>query len=333
MRTSLSIIILQLTAMVSVAAIAVAQTEVTSTPPVPVVQPEDEDAKRIEDGIVASDAKQDGEVIRTGSTTFASLLKRLDDVYSLAEKIESEIEKIDKRHKNAASSAPVALAKVNDPPKSPQVLSDTAKPSPPEATLPALDAPAKAEVDIFDSFDSVAGDTIPTDATGDYIDTMPIPVLNGSTPDWVKNGLVMGEDHSFAISSTLMPDLEQCREDLKSRMMADVRVYLDKHVLQLSEASLLPELTQDYVEKYWVKKGQVFDNVQDRPSGTYHQLWIGLHISSEQLSKIREWEKQTVREQRTRKVGVFGGIGVCAITLLSGAVGLLARREKAKLKG
>jgi len=331
MRTTLSILILQLTAMVSLAAIAVAQSEDTSIPRAPVLQQE-EDAKRIEDPIVARDTKQDGEVVRTGNTSLSALLKRLDDVYSLAEKLKLEIEKIDMRHKNATSMAPAGLPLVDDPQKSPLALPDTANPSPPEAPAPTLPAPAKAEVDSSESFDSVAGDTTSMDATGDYLDTIPIPVLNGSTPDWVKNGLVMGEDHSFAISSTLMPDLEQCREDLKSRMMSDVRVYLDKHVLQFSEAYRLPELTQEYVEKYWVKKGQVFDNIQDRPSGSYHQLWIGLHISSEQLSKIREWEKQTVREQRTRKVGIFGGVGVFVITLLSGAVGLLARREKAKLK-
>ena len=114
--------------------------------------------------------------------------------------------------------------------------------------------------------------------------------------------------------------------------MSDVQAYLDKHVLEFVAADHLPELTQEYIEKYWVKKGQEFDNIQDRPSGMYHQLWIGLHISSEQLSKVRKWEKQSVRVQRTKKVGVLSGIGVFAITLLSGAIGVLASREKAKLK-
>ena len=164
-------------------------------------------------------------------------------------------------------------------------------------------------------------------------ETAPLPVLNDSTPEWVKNGLVLGDEHSLAISSTFLSDLDQCREDLKATMMSDVQAYLDKHVLKFAAADQLAELTQEYVEKYWVKKGQEFDNIQDRPSGMYHQLWIGLHISSEQLAKVRKWEAQSVREQRTKKVGVLGGISVVVITLLSGAVGVLARREKAKLKG
>ena len=332
MRTTLSIVILQLTTMFGLAAMAVAQSEETSTPPTPVVEQQD-GAKQAEDAKVDGDAKQEGEAARRVNT-ISLLYKRLEDAYSAIKKIESEIEKIDVRHIEALKATANASPLVSAAPKSPQeppVISIHSAPETP--AIPSIPAPAKAEVDGSESFDTVAGDTPSTDEVGKYIDTMPIPVLNGSTPEWVKNGLVLGEDLSFAISSTFMADLEQCREDLKSRMMSDVRDYLDKNVLQIAQAYSLPELTQEYVEKYWVKKGQVFDNIQDRPAGSYHQLWIGLHISSEQLAKIREWEKQTVREQRTRKVGVFGGVGVCAITLLSGAVGLLARREKAKLKG
>ncbi|MCY2982466.1 MAG: hypothetical protein NTY15_02380 [Planctomycetota bacterium] len=338
MRTTLSIVILQLTAMIVLAAIAVAQSEETFAPPNPLVE-QDNGAKHVEDAKVDGDAKQEVESAQKGNT-ISSLFKRLDDAYLAIEKIKVEIEKIDARHNEAVQAAAKASPLVRAMPKSTQEQPSSSIPSPP--AIPNIPAPAKAEVDGSESFDSVAGGISSVEAAGKYIDTMPIPVLNGSTPEWVKNGLVLGEehsalvpgeDHSFAISSTLMSDLEQCREDLKTRMMSEVRDYLDKHVLQFAEALRLPELTQEYVEKYWVKKGQVFDNIQDRPAGNYHQLWIGLHISSEQLTKIREWEKQTVREQRTRKVGIFGGLGVCAITLLSGAVGLLARREKAKLKG
>lgn len=157
-------------------------------------------------------------------------------------------------------------------------------------------------------------------------------VLNDETPEWIKEGIVLGEDHSLAVSSSLLPDIEQCHEDLKASMMRDVRAYLNKHVLENASASMLPQLTQEYVEKYWVKPSQTFDNVQDRPSGTYHQLWVGLHISADQLKKVREWERQSIRTSRTKKVGVLGGAGVAVITLLSGLVGVLARREKAKLK-
>ncbi len=310
MRITLSIFFLQLAAIVGLTAFAMAQTDEPSDTRDAIVSQAGEGGVRTEAGA------------RTNGTSSPSILKkfedwvgltdsRLEDLAAMAERLQAEIAKMKSQHSEATSAVPKSKPLLN-------AQSDV--PVPPE-----LPETVKAEIDSSESFDSVPGDPLG--------ETAPLPVLNGSTPDWVKKGLVLGDEHSFAISSTLLPDLDQCRDDLKSRMMSDVQVYLDKHVLEFTSAYKLPELTQEYVEKYWVKKGQEFDNVQDRPSGSYHQLWIGLSISSEQLSKIREWEKQSVREQRTKKAGVLGGVGVFAIAILSGAVGLLARREKAKLKG
>ena len=157
-------------------------------------------------------------------------------------------------------------------------------------------------------------------------------LLNDDTPEWVKKGLLLGDEHSLAISSSLFPTIEQCQEDLKARLLSEVYGYLDRHVLENPRAQMLPDLNREYVEKFWVNQKQVFDNVHDRDGVTYHQLWIGLHISADQLKKVREWEKVSVRTQRTKHAGVMGGLGIGAITLLSGLVGLMARREKAKLK-
>ncbi len=190
----------------------------------------------------------------------------------------------------------------------------------------------QAEILSSDALESVAG-AADLGESPNFPELKSKKVLNDETPEWIKKGIVLGEDHSLAISSSLLPDLEQCQEDLKASMMRDVHAYLNKHVLENVSASVLPQLTQEYVEKYWVKPSQTFDNVQDRPSGTYHQLWVGLHISADQLKKVREWERQSVRASRTKQVGVLGGAGVAVITLLSGLVGVLARREKAKLKG
>ncbi len=303
MRFTLTTFFLQLTAIVGLTALAIAQTDEPS-------------------GTQENPVKQEVEVVARGSSTSSpSILKkfedwvgltdsRLEDLAAMAERLQAEIAKMKTQHSEASNAVPKSNPVLPAPP---------ADPSPPET--PSV---VKAEIDSSESFDSVAGD---------LGETVPLPVLNGSTPDWVKKGLVLGDEHSFAISSTLLPDLDQCREDLRSRMMSDIQVYLDRHVLEFTSSTKLPELTQDYVEKYWVRKGQEFDNIQDRPSGTYHQLWIGLHLSSEQLTKIREWEKQSVREQRTKKAGILGGVGVFAISILSGAVGLLARRERARLKG
>ena len=303
MRTNITFIFLQLACIVGLSAIAFAQLDEPPTLP--------------------------ETSVRANGSTQSSILKKLEDLVGLTdirleelaaktERLMAEIAKMKSQNLDVKRVIPATISNAKQ-----LVQVDIAAPVPPN--LPAIEeSPSftRAEIGNNESFDSV-----PSDPIGDTA-----PVLNGSTPEWVKNGLVLGDEHSLAISSTLLPDLDQCREDLKSRMMLDVRAYLDKHVLEFSEASKLRELTKEYVEKYWVKKGQEFDNLQDRPSGTYHQLWVGLHISSEQLMKIREWEKHSIREERTKKVGVMGGIGVFAITLLSGAVGLLARREKAKLK-
>lgn len=196
-----------------------------------------------------------------------------------------------------------------------------------------------AEIDASMSLESISeSPTKPADATDAAVsdlesqDPSSIKILNENTPDWVKEGLVLGEDHRLAVSSSLFPDREQCVGDLKSRLMNEVRSYLDKHVLELTSASQLPELTEEYVEANWLVADREFDNVQDRPSGTYHQLWKELRISSEQLEVVRGWEKSRVRETRTKQVGVLGGLGIAAITVFSGLIGVLARREKAKLK-
>lgn len=193
-----------------------------------------------------------------------------------------------------------------------------------------------AEIDASMSLESISETpTKPTDtAVSDLapLDPSSTKILNENTPDWVKEGLVLGEDHRLAVSSSLFPDREQCVGDLKLRMMNEVRSYLDKHVLELTNAYQLPELTEEYVESHWLVANREFDNVQDRPSGTYHQLWQELRISSEQLEVVRGWEKSRVREIRTKQAGVLGGLGIAAITVFSGLIGVLARREKAKLK-
>lgn len=196
-----------------------------------------------------------------------------------------------------------------------------------------------AEIDASMSLESISeSPTKPADGSDaavsdlESLDPSTIKILNENTPEWVKEGLVLGEDHRLAVSSSLFPDREQCVGDLKSRLMNEVRSYLDKHVLQLTSASQLPELTEEYVEANWLVADRDFDNVQDRPSGTYHQLWKELKISSEQLEVVRGWEKSRVREARTKQVGVLGGLGIASITVFSGLIGVLARREKAKLK-
>ncbi len=318
MRPNLSHFALQLSAIIGLTTVSIAQTEERSELAVAPAPPS---------VVVSSDSKADSKPLSNSSP---GILKKFEDWIRSTENLleefgtsaERKLAEIAKTKKQRLEAKGQMRSQAPSPETAPSILAIA-----PPAPTAALEPPTSpsAEISNAESFAPIAGDPVG--------ETIPIPVLGTGTPEWVKNGLVLGDDHSLAISSTLMPELEQCREDLKSRMMSEVLMYLNKHVLEYSDMVKLPELTQEYVEKYWVKQGQVFDNIQDRPSGTYHQLWIGLHISSEQLAKVREWEKQGVREQRMKKAGVFGGIGVFAVALLSGAVGLLARREKAKLKG
>ena len=319
MRITTLIFLLQLATIIGLTALAIGQSDEPSETQVGIVKQESETVAR-------PSGTSSPSIIKKFEDWVGLTDSRLEDLAAMAERLQAEIAKMKTQHTEATAAGPKSnLSSDAQPPDTPAAPSAAAPPTA-AAAPPAPETPpvVKAEIDASESFDSVSGDDLGA--------TVPLPVLNGSTPDWVKKGLVLGDEHSFAISSTLLPDLDQCREDLKSRMMSDVQVYLDKHVLEFASSDNLPELTQEYVEKYWVNKGQEFDNIQDRPSGTYHQLWIGLHISSEQLTKIKEWEKQSVREQRTKRAGVLGGVGIFAITILSGAVGLLARREKAKLK-
>ena len=185
---------------------------------------------------------------------------------------------------------------------------------------------AKAEIHDNESFEPL---------TSNEVELSQAPstnVLNDETPEWVKNGLVFGDDNHLVISSSVFPELSQCEEDLRSRLLNEVHVYLDKHVLEAKTASMLDYLTYEYVEENWIVPNKRFDNVSHRPSGTYHQLWIELQISSNELEKIRQWERSVFREQRTKQVGVLGGIGIAILTVFSGLVGVLARREQAKLK-
>jgi hypothetical protein len=177
----------------------------------------------------------------------------------------------------------------------------------------------------------LSGDAFDEDVM-DPSDSLPKKLLGENTPEWVKKGLVAGDEYRFAISSSLFTDLDQCRDDLRNRMLSEVQAYLDKNVLKTPISSSLEDLTLEYVEKFWLNQKQEFDNVQTRENVVYHQLWVGLQISAEQLKKVREWESASVREKRTKQAGVLGGVGIAAITLLSGLVGVLAKREKAKLK-
>ncbi len=306
MRTFPTRILKKLSAFLVLSAVAIAQ----SQDPVVVTVTDDNQETKVE-------------IKSPGSESFfhkiggyVDLNKMLEDLPKVRERLEAMEAKISKLQRTATQGRNVSES-------APGPVENPVPPVPPEPARSSVTA-ERVNVESFGLLPTESARTREGTRTNAGMQTdeeVPMPFLNENTPEWVKSGLRNGganaEERSFVISSSLLPDLEQCSEDLKSRMMAEVRAYLKKNVLEF-ESAKLPQLTQEYIEKYWVKREQFFDNVQDRPSGTYHQLWMGLHISSEQLAKIRGWEKQSERDVRIKKAGTVGGAGILAITLLSG---------------
>lgn len=161
------------------------------------------------------------------------------------------------------------------------------------------------------------------------------PLLNESAPAWIRDGLSKeGDELRFPIATSLHSDVEECRNELDNVLLSEVRDYLEKNVLLDGvSATNLAGLTTEYIKKKLLVPEREYVNIVDRPSGSYHQLWRQIFISKSELAVIRGWEKNREVLERTKQVGVVGGSALLGMTLLSGMVGLLARREKAKLKG
>ncbi len=162
-----------------------------------------------------------------------------------------------------------------------------------------------------------------------------IPLLNENAPAWIRDGLSKeGDELRFPIATSLYLDVEECRNELDSVLISEVRDYLEQNVLLDGvSATDLTGLTTEYIKKKLLVPEREYVNIVDRPSGSYYQLWRQIFISKSELAVIRGWERNREVLERTKQVGVMGGSALLGMTLLSGMVGLLARREKAKLKG
>ena len=161
------------------------------------------------------------------------------------------------------------------------------------------------------------------------------PLLNENAPVWIRDGLSKeGDELRFPIATSLHSDVEECRNELDSLLISEVRDYLEQNVLLDGvSATDLTGLTTEYIKKKLLVPEREYVNIVDRPSGSYYQLWRQIFISKSELAVIRGWERNREVLERTKQVGVMGGSALLGMTLLSGMVGLLARREKAKLKG
>ncbi|XZE36476.1 hypothetical protein SH501x_002048 [Pirellulaceae bacterium SH501] len=158
------------------------------------------------------------------------------------------------------------------------------------------------------------------------------PLLPADAPDWVRAPQENKGELRFAIPTATAEDLSRCYEEFDSQLLPEVQKMLDAHVLRQTSASQLAPLTKKYIEDHWLVQDCEYDQVVELPSGTYHQLWKQVYISKEQLEIVRKWEEKSILGERIVKVGALGGASIGGMMLLSGLIGVLARRESRKLK-
>ena len=231
---------------------------------------------------------------------------------------------------NEKSSRPPALSSVDADPEVPVKAEIDAS-----LSTTAFEELEKSNASDSKSTEKKSADSKSPTLAADALAESSNPLLNENAPAWIRDGLSKeGDELRFPIATSLHSDVEECRNELDNVLLSEVRDYLEKNVL-LDDvtASDLAGLTTEYIKKKLLVPEREYVNIVDRPSGSYHQLWRQIFISKSELAVIRGWEKNREVLERTKQVGVVGGSALLGMTLLSGMVGLLARREKAKLKG
>ncbi|XZE43643.1 hypothetical protein SH467x_003209 [Pirellulaceae bacterium SH467] len=217
---------------------------------------------------------------------------------------ESELAVVNQQPPNAPTAPAPPL--LEDPSSSP-VLKSTDEKEAVQVDAPKLDSPTSKQP----------------------LDKLILPV---DAPDWVRAPQITEGELRFAIPTATAEDLEQCYEEFESQLLSEVQRALDAHVLRYTSASQLDPLTKKYIEDHWLVQNCEYDQVIELPSGTYHQLWKQIYISKDQIAVIRSWEERALLSERIVKVGALGGVSIGGMLLLSGMVGVLARRESRKLK-
>lgn len=220
------------------------------------------------------------------------------------------------------------------------VVSEPVAPQPPPKPEPPQPEPKKEVVTTSESpattgeAEVVSDSSIATIDNGNTLGTDDTqPVLGKDTPEWITKGLVLGESLRTPLASSLFLTVEECRKDLESRIFEEAKAKVATYALRWSVSiDDIPEITREYVLENWVTKNREFDNVQVRPSGTYHQLWCELNLSQEEIKKVQDWARPILAEHRTKEAGAFAAFAIVTMGFVSGLVGLLAGREKAKLK-
>ncbi|MFN7736857.1 MAG: hypothetical protein ACK5O8_12120 [Pirellula sp.] len=154
------------------------------------------------------------------------------------------------------------------------------------------------------------------------------PLLGDNAPSWVRERIVSTTRLRAPIASSLFESLEECRKDIDQRLLEEVRIILVQNGFgEMSTSWPEGALTESYIREHFLADSE-FDNVQELPSGTYHQLWVLLDIDETQLSYLKHWERQFVGEERAMLVGLTMISIVATIASFSAIVGFIAYREK-----
>ncbi len=94
----------------------------------------------------------------------------------------------------------------------------------------------------------------------------------------------------------------------------------------------MPYLTDDYIKREILSLNpeRTLTKTLTRPGGDMFQIYRQLTIPSSEVKKLVEYERSIVAGERSVEVGVGAASIVGLVGGISGLLGLLARREKAK---
>lgn len=191
-----------------------------------------------------------------------------------------------------------------------------AAPAPPEPA-PSLPASLDAEVPVVDGASlGLAQD---------------LPILGSGTPEWIRERIIREDQIQLPIESSMFSSLQECREELDAKLEREVYRALNAHALHHATAESIPELTSTYIREHLITPDLEFDNFQERPSGTFHQLWVRLDVDAKELTQIHEWERAIVTQDRVWTLSGLAGAVFGTLAGLSGVVSFAAKRERERL--
>lgn len=153
-------------------------------------------------------------------------------------------------------------------------------------------------------------------------------LLSDHAPSWVRERFLSDEVVRFPIESSLFPTLDDCRNDLDERLVEIVHAAIREHVLTSPEVIKLPNLTKEYIQNDLIRPGVEFDNVMERSSGVYHQLWKLIQIGPEQIAEIKSWERREISNSRIQDLGAGSIVALTLLSGFSGGVHFFAKREQ-----